>query len=214
MPAAPTSLAALRHLLAERFPTLPKSAGRVLPTGIAALDAATGGLPLSAVTEIVCQAPSCGGQLFLGQLLTVTRAASLRVALIDGHDAFDPASFPADTLAHLVWVRCRTFTEALRTTDFLARDANLALVVLDLRRAPEADWRRTPATTWHRLQRAATDASLALVVITPRPAVPSARLRLILSTPHDLSALSTPRPTLATTLAPTLQRHRLSAASA
>ena len=214
MPAAPTSLAALRHLLAERFPTLPKSAGRVLPTGIAGLDAATGGLPLGAVTEIVCQTPSCGGQLFLGQLLTVTRAASLRVALIDGHDAFDPASFPSDTLAHLVWVRCRTFTEALRATDFLARDANLALVVLDLRRAPEADWRRTPATTWHRLQRAATDAGLALVVITPRPAVPSAQLRLILSTPHDLSALSTPRATLATTLAPTLQRHRLSAASA
>ena len=69
MPAAPTSLAALRHLLAERFPTLPKSAGRVLPTGIAALDAATGGLPLGAVTEIVCQAPSCGGQLLLGHLL-------------------------------------------------------------------------------------------------------------------------------------------------
>ena len=113
-----------------------------------------------------------------------------------------------------MWVRCRTFTEALRATDFLARDANLALVVLDLRRAPEADWRRTPATTWHRLQRAATDASLALVVITPRPAVPSAQLRLILSTPHDLSALSTPRATLATALAPTLQRHRLSAASA
>ncbi len=185
-----------------------------MPTGIAGLDAASGGLPLGAVTEIVCQTPSCGGQLFLGQLLAVTRAASLRVALIDGHDAFDPASFPADTLAHLVWVRCRTFTEALRATDFLARDANLALVVLDLRRAPEADWRRTPATTWHRLQRAATDASLALVVITPRPAVPSAQLRLILSTPHDLSALSTPRATLATTLAPTLQRHRLSAASA
>ena len=55
---------------------------------------------------------------------------------------------------------------------------------------------------------------LALVVITPRPAVPSAQLRLILSTPHDLSALSTPRATLATALAPTLQRHRLSAASA
>ncbi|MCX6939412.1 MAG: hypothetical protein NTX09_01520 [Verrucomicrobia bacterium] len=59
MPAAPTSLAALRHLLAERFPTLPKSAGRVLPTGIAGLDAATGGLPLGAITEIVCQTPSC-----------------------------------------------------------------------------------------------------------------------------------------------------------
>ena len=83
-----------------------------------------------------------------------------------------------------------------------------------LRRAPEADWRRTPATTWHRLQRAATDASLALVVITPRPPVPSAQLRLILSTPHDLSALSPPRATLATALSPTLQRHRLSAASA
>src|SRR5581483_7513747 len=102
---APEKLAALRHLLAERFPTAPRPAVRSLHTGLAAIDEA-GGLPLSAVTEIVCAAPSCGSQLFLGQLLAATRASRTRVALVDSTDGFDPASFAPDLLAHLVWVRC------------------------------------------------------------------------------------------------------------
>ena len=54
MPAAPEKLAALRHLLAERFPTAPRVTARALRTGLAAIDDPTGGLPLGAVTEIVC----------------------------------------------------------------------------------------------------------------------------------------------------------------
>src|SRR4051812_15629270 len=113
MAAAPEKLAALRHLLAERFPSAPRHPGRVLPTGIPALDALTGGLPLSAVTEIVCAAPSCGGHLLLGQLLALTRTTRARVALVDGTDSFDPCSFSEDLLAHLLWVRCTKTSEAL-----------------------------------------------------------------------------------------------------
>src|SRR5690606_35453100 len=81
---------ALRQMLAERFPSAQRVAGRVLATGLRGLDEpAGGGLPLGAVTELVCAAPSCGGQLVLGQLLAVTRAQRLRVALVDGTDAFD-----------------------------------------------------------------------------------------------------------------------------
>jgi hypothetical protein len=209
MAAASEKLAELRHLLAERFPTVPRTTGRVLPTGIPAIDDATGGLPLSAITEVICAAPSCGGYLLIGQLLAATRATRTRVALIDSTDSFDPASFDEDLLAHLVWVRCGSTTAALSAADLLARDANLGLVVLDLRRASDADLRRTPSTQWYRLQRAVEPTDLALVVETARAAVPSAQVRFKLGTAHDLTALDRERLTLTAELAPTLQRQRL-----
>src|SRR5436190_14877287 len=150
MSAVSDKLASLRRQLAERFPTVPRTIGRVLPTGMPGLDNATGGLPLGAITEIVCAAPSCGGHLLIGQLLAATRITRTRVALIDATDCFDPASFEPDLLAHIVWVRCANTTAALNAADLLARDANLGLVVLDLRRSPEADLRRTPSTQWYR----------------------------------------------------------------
>ena len=215
MAAAPEKLAALRHLLTERFPTVPRAgqfdefrAGRVLATGIPALDQVAGGVPLSAITEVVCSTPSCGSHLLLGQLLAVTREMRTRVALVDSTDSFDPASFAEDLLAHLVWVRCSSTAAALHAADLLARDANLGFVMLDLRRAPEADLRRIPATQWYRLQRAVEPTDLALLVETPRPSVPSAQLRLVLNTAHDVSALDQRRPVLARQLAPALQRQR------
>jgi hypothetical protein len=207
--AAPEKLAALRHLLAERFPSLPRLAGRGLATGIPAIDAATGGLPLSALTEIVCAAPSCGSQLLLNELLAVTRTARVRLALIDGTDSFDPSSFADDLLRHLLWTRCRTTAAALHAADLLVRDANLGLVLLDLRRAPEAELRRIPAPHWYRLQRAVESTDLAFVVETPRAAVPSAQLRLTLDTSLSLAALASERHTLGLQLTPTLQRQRI-----
>lgn len=214
MSTAPQKLAALRHLLAERFPTASRPAGRVLVTGIGALDPAAGGLPLGAITEIICAAPSCGSHLLLGQLLAATRATRTRVALIDSTDSFDPASFAGDLLAHLVWVRCAGTRAALQAADLLVRDANLGLVVLDLRRALPADLRRTPSTQWYRLQRAVEPADLALVVATPQASVPSAQLRLALEEPHALPALERERATLVAGLAPRLDRRRLSLDSA
>lgn len=208
MSAAPAKLAALRHLLAERFPAATRAPARALTTGIPAIDDATGGLPLGALTEIICAAPSCGSQLLLGQLLAATRATRTRVALVDSADAFDPASWPVDLLAHLVWVRCTAAT-ALAATDFLIRDANLGLLVLDLRHTPDRELRRTPATLWYRLQRAVEPTDLALVVITPRATVPSAQLRFTLTTPHPITAFALPRPALSAALAPALQRQRL-----
>jgi hypothetical protein len=205
---SPETIASLRRQLAERFPTVPRTTGRVMPTGIAAVDEATGGIPLSAVTEVVCDAPSCGGHLLIGQLLAATRATRTRVALIDGSDSFDPASFEEDLLAHLVWVRCASTSAALQAADLLARDANLGLVVLDLRRTRDAELRRIPSTQWYRLQRAVEPTDLALVVETPRAVVPSAQVRFKLSTPHVSSVLEQPRATLVAQLLPTLQRQR------
>ena len=213
MSAASAKLAALRHLLAERFPVTSRPAGRALATGLSAIDRLTGGLPLAAVTEFVCAVPSCGGQLLLGQLLAATRATATRVALVDGTDSFDPASFSADQLAHLVWIRCGKTSQALSATDLLARDANLGLVVLDLRRTPETDLRRIPSPHWYRFQRAVESTDLALVVITPRPAVPSAQLRFLLEVSHSAADLTREQPFLTARLAPTLQRQRMQIAS-
>jgi len=202
-------------MLAERFPSAQRVAGRVLATGLRGLDEpAGGGLPLGAVTELVCAAPSCGGQLVLGQLLAVTRAQRLRVALVDGTDAFDPASFPADQLAHLLWVRGNgEVAAALAATDLLARDANLGLVVLDLRAAPLIELRRTPPTLWYRLQRAVEGTDLALLVQSPRAIVSSAQLRLELVRPLSPSGLDQERPALLPQLQPVVGRQRLIAAT-
>jgi hypothetical protein len=208
MRAAPKTLAQLRHELAEKYPPTSRVAAHVLPTGLAAIDDVTGGLPLGAVTEIIAAAPSCGSHLLLGQLLAATRATRTRVALVDAADSFDPSSFPEDTLTHLVWVRC-TSASALPITDLLTRDANLGLVVLDLRHVPDRDLRRTPASFWYRLQRAAEPTDLALVVITPRASVPSAQVRFVLNTAHSTAALDADRPVLLATLAPSLQRQRV-----
>ncbi len=232
MSATPDKLADLRRLLAARFPATARSTGRTLATGIPALDQACGGLPLGAVTEIVCAAPSCGSQLLLGQLLAVTRATRARIALVDVSDCFDPDSFSVDLIAHLIWVRCpqlpsrpastaggpaskiaTTTTLALQAADLLARDANLGLVVLDLRHAPEAELRRISGPQWYRFQRAVEPADLPFVVFTPRASVPSAQLRLVLSTSHDFAAFSTERPRLISVLAPALQRQRSQASS-
>jgi rhodanese-related sulfurtransferase len=209
MSPAASSLPALRRLLSERFPQAARAPASVLRTGVPLVDETAGGLPRHAVTEIVCAAPSCGGQLFVGQLLAATRVNRLRVALVDSTDSFDPGSYSADDLVHLLWVRCDRAEQALQATDLLARDANFGLVLLDLRHAAEADLRRIPNRQWYLLQRAVESTDLALVIVTPRALVSSAQLRLELSHSHGIAALDHDRPILATGLAPTLQRQRI-----
>ena len=139
MRGSPESLAALRRLLAERFPQAPPRPAAVLPTGVAAIDeAGDGGLPLGGITEAVVRAPSAGGQLLVSSLLAATRARRMRAALVDAFDAFDPRSHEPPLLQHLLWVRCRTLDEAMSAADILVRDANLGLLMLDLRGAAVA----------------------------------------------------------------------------
>lgn len=214
MSSSSNTLDALRRMLSGRFPSTVRKTEHVLPTGIRAVDAAAGGLPGGAVTEFVCAVPSCGGQLALSRLLSAAREQSGRAALVDGQDAFDPRSHPADLLAHLVWVRCRSVTTALAATDLLLRDANLALVLLDIRDTPASGLRQTPDTQWYRLQRAAEQSALPLVVFSPRPLVPSARLRFLLERPHTLAQLDAPRAFLGSALPATIQRRRLQEAVA
>ena len=210
--AGPEQIAALRQLLARRFPSAAAPSASVLPTELPALDGpAGGGLPAGALTEIVSAAPSSGGQLLIDRLLAVTRLRRVRVALVDGGDAFDPSSHEAEVLQHLVWVRCGTLPEALGAADLLARDANLALLLLDLRGVAPRELRAVPATTWYRLQRALGHGGTALLALTTVPVVSSAALRFVLGRSFALGDLEAETAALLHRLPAAVQRSRLPA---
>jgi len=184
----PLSVADLRQLLAARFPEKMGKPGGVLPTGVRAVDEALGGgLPAGRLTELVAAVPGSGGQSVLRRLLLSTRAARQRIALVDAADAFAPETVPPDALQHLVWVRCAGLDQTLAVADLLVRDGNYAAVIVDLCGCAERALRRTPATVWHRLHRAA-QAGGAVLVKTPHPLVPAVTWRLVLATGHPLAA--------------------------
>ena len=187
---------------------LPRAAAR-LETGIAALDETLeGGLPKGALVEIVSPLPGCGASSLLVSLLRKSAAASRWSALIDGHDHFDPASAGEAVLSCLLWVRCRTADEALRSADLLLRDGNLPIVVLDLRGNPETELRRIPTPQWYRLQRAIEPTGIAGLILTPRPMIPCAQARLLLQNRLGLDALDDEQETIVRTMRMELTRNR------
>lgn len=181
-----------------------------MATGLGAFDEALGGgLDAGAFTEVVSSASGGGGQLLTAALIDATRRARQRLALLDAADAFDVDAFTNAQLAHLVWLRgggaLKPFWLA---ADILLRDANFAVVVMDLRLLPERELRRVPATTWYRLQRAVEQSEAAVLVHTDFALVPCAARRLVLSTPLSVSAFKQERVRLQDSLAPRLELQR------
>lgn len=201
MPAPSQTVSALRSLLAARFPEKARRQACGIPAGIRPLDDALGGgLPSGSLTELVSSVPSGGGQTVVAALLAATQSARQRIALIDGSDGFAPDAVPADALRHLVWVRCHGPGEALAVADILVRDGNYAAIVLDLRGCAERILRRTPASTWYRLQRAAEGGSVAVLVQTEFPLVPAVPWRLVLGAPLSAARAAEPREHVAESL--------------
>jgi len=191
-----TNIVQLRQLLAERFPALrqfseqPSLKAASWPTGLAAIDhLLRGGLPKSAISELVSSQLSAGSALIVAALLRQTCHTNQWLGLVDGRDCFDPAPLDNTLLSRLLWVRCRETKQALKAADLLLRDGNLPLLVFDLRLNPAAELRRIPATTWYRLQRIVELASTTLLVLTPRPMVQGAQVRLSLQSRFTLEAL-------------------------
>src|SRR5437867_4944576 len=85
-----------------------------VPTGIAPLDAMTGGLPRGAITEIFGPLSS-GRTSSMVSILAEATASGEVCALVDGSDAFDPKSAAAAGLAlnRLLWVRCHKLDQVL-----------------------------------------------------------------------------------------------------
>lgn len=201
MSSSPTTVAALRSLLAARFPERTRRSAGFVATGVRPVDEVLGGgLPAGRLIELVSAAPGSGGQTVLAQLLRTTRMARQRVALIDGADGFVPSEVPPDTLRHLVWVRARSAAEAFAAADILVRDGNYAVVLLDLRGLPERTLRKTSQTTWHRLRHATESGPVAVVVQSAFPLVPAVPWRLLLNAPIGLNARGRTRSALANEL--------------
>ena len=194
MSGLPHTVSALRSLLAVRFPEKVRKPGGGVAAGVRSLDEALGGgLPTGRLTELVSAVPSSGGQTVVTQLLAATQAARQRMALIDGADGFAPDTVDPDLLRHLVWVRCQGPEQAFSAADILVRDGNYAVLVLDLRGCADRALRRTAASVWYRLQRAAEGGSVAVLVQTTVPLVPAVPWRLVLDTPLSLAGSDQPR---------------------
>ena len=180
----------LRKLLAERFPYPAIPAISVLPTGLSFLDQIAGrGLPKSAITELITPKVSAGSASLIHALLRSAQRDRHFVALIDGSDSFDPGSSDNSALRHLLWVRCRKAFDAIKAADFLLRDGNFPLVIVDLVLNSAGELRKIPQTSWYRLQRLVEAVPTACLVINRQGIVSSAQLKIVLDNSWTLEAL-------------------------
>jgi hypothetical protein len=143
----------------------------VCPTGVAEVDALTGGLPLGCLTEICGPASSGRTSLMLAAMASASGRGNF-CALVDASDAFDPASAAAAgvRLERLLWVRCSGNAEhALKAADLLVQGGGFGLVVMDLADTPVATARRISLTSWFRLRRAVEHTPTVLLVVEQQP---------------------------------------------
>jgi hypothetical protein len=180
----------LRKLLAARFPHPSPPAPSVLSTGIEVLDQiAGGGFPKSAITELIAPKLSAGSASLIHALLQSAQRDNYFIALIDGSDSFDPGSSNNSALRHLLWVRCRKAFDAIKAADFLLRDGNFSLVIVDLVLNSAEELRKIPQTSWYRLQRLAEAVPTACLVINRQSLVSSAQLKIVLENSWTLADL-------------------------
>lgn len=133
----------------------------VLPTGIAALDAALdGGLPRGRIVSLT-GARSSGRMALTLRLLARATHRGEPAALIDAADALDPADLHPDERARLLWVRPRTVLAALQSADLILDAGGFAMAALYLVGVRE----RVPASAWSRLAQRAAQANTTLLVV-------------------------------------------------
>jgi hypothetical protein len=146
----------------------------MVPSGIAAMDALTGGLPRGCLTEICGPASSGRTTVLLAALAAATRRGEFCV-IVDASDALDPQSVAAAgvELDRLLWVRCgenshqaeQRLEQLLRATDLLLESGGFGMIVLDLGDLPPQTARRIPLTTWFRFRRAVEHTPTVLLAI-------------------------------------------------
>ena len=192
MPSAATLRARIESSLGERLSSTLLLRERVAPltvsTGLAALDALTGGLPRGALSEFAGPASSGRTGVMLAALAGATRRQEV-CALVDASDSFDPASAveAGVNLERLLWVRCslRTNTrhredkapraaldqleQVLKVADLLLQGGGFGMVVLDLGDVPVESARRVPLTSWFRFRRAVEPTATVLLLVEQEP---------------------------------------------
>jgi recombination protein RecA len=166
-----------------------RPAPEMVSSGIAAIDALTGGLPRGCLTEICGPASSGRTTLLLAALAAATRRGEC-CAVVDASDALDPQSVAAAgvELERLLWVRCgesshqagprsdkrglgerrldeRRLEQVLRVADLLLESGGFGMIALDLGDLPPQVARRIPLTTWFRFRRAVEHTSTVLLAV-------------------------------------------------
>ena len=180
----------LRKLLAARFPHPSSPPATVLSTGVQFLDQTIGGgFPKSAITELIAPKLSAGSASLIHALLLSARRDQHFIALIDGADSFDPGSSDNSALRHLLWIRCRKAFDAIKAADFLLRDGNFPLVIVDLVLNSPDELRKIPQTSWYRLQRLVEAVPTACLVMNRQSLASSAQLKIVLENSWALSDL-------------------------
>jgi hypothetical protein len=191
MPPTATLRARIESALSERLSSTlllrEKASPLTVSTGVATLDALTGGLPRGALSEITGQASSGRTGVMLAAIAGATRRDET-CALVDASDNFDPASAAVAgvDLDRLLWVRCsegdhsslhknqrRTalgrLEQVLKVTDLLLQGGGFGMVVVDLGDIPVASARRVPLTSWFRFRRSVEPTATVLLVIEREP---------------------------------------------
>jgi hypothetical protein len=157
------------------FTDIERRVVETVPTGIAPLDALTGGLPRGGITELFGP-PSSGCTSTMISILAEATAQDEVCALVDGNDAFDPkfAAAAGVDLNRLLWIRCRKLDHVLKTTDLLLQGGGFGRVVMDLTDLPQPHVRSVPLASWFRFQRTIERTPTVLVVMSPESIVKSA----------------------------------------
>lgn len=172
---APSRL--LRAQIEARIPSAFATHKRVetqtILTGIAEIDSLTGGVPMSALTEM------CGvGKTSVLVSMLAHASHQHYCALVDASDAFDPASAKAagTDLSRLLWIRCgktkqklRPLEQAFKVADMLLQSSGFGLVVIDLSDLAEKVVRKVPISSWFRFSRVVENQQTALVFIEQQP---------------------------------------------
>src|SRR5215467_12626069 len=188
--AASTKIVDLRNLLGARFANPSLVAATRLVTGLPFLDEPIGGgLPRNAITELITPQTSAGSALIIHALIQSACRDNYFLALVDGHDSFDPCGLDNPSLRHLLWLRCSKTYETIKAADLLLRDGNFPLVIVDLVLNTPEELRKIPQTNWYRLQRLVEMIPTACLVLTRYEMIGGAQLKLVLENSWNLETL-------------------------
>jgi recombination protein RecA len=156
----------LRGRVVSPFNYRDRNVFEIVSTGVPEIDAAVGGLPRGAMTEI-CGSPCSGRTSLLLSALAARTADGEACALVDARDSFDPylASAAGVSLQQLLWVRCQNADQALRATDLLIQGGGFGLVAVDLSDIAPKIVRYVPLNAWFRFRRAVEDTPTILLVV-------------------------------------------------
>ena len=195
-----SSLTILRQQMRAQFPVAHET-GK--PSFSYSLSANLPEFPSGALSELTPAHPASGLSLILAEILSTdldqahgerspcntSVSSDSPIALIDGHDSFDPGSYDADSCSRLLWLRCHDSRESLHCCDLLLHDGNLPLLVLDLLLTPLRELYLIPNSSWYRLRNLAKRSNTSVLLFTPQHLIPCAALQLALDSTFTLSDL-------------------------